>query len=544
MAEKKAEVPADRCGFELRREDVGFGGSRSRWADETEPVCCWRSIWESHDETDRCIWHADVDEKTFSELIAARADVPERLDGAILRNLHVKGEELSFGGCTLLGAKFDKLWLPEIDLVDTDLRYATFTDADLFEADFTDADLFEADFTDADLFGADFTDANLIWADFTDALLNEADFTGADHSGAYFTDADLFEADFTNTVGGADFTDADIREANFTSANQLRADFTNADLFGADFTNADTIKADFTDADIREADFIDADLQDADFANADVRKASFRHATLQDAVFTRTDCRAATFTSALLYETVFSDTRINSQTIFFDPKTTFYNSISSRPGCVYEENPLMANHPSEDVSAIDFRHTTGYRPEDVPVIDHLPKDVHPLEAARWVYRRLETLHEANALSEAAREFHISKEEAERALYWERGEYGPWGVKTLMWYLTRHGESVKRVLTWWGGVIFTAGLLFAGLGGVKDATGTTYAIASLGELRTVAGWQEILLNIYFSVTTFSTIMDGGLAPAGNGTRAVVAVESITGALLVALLVFVLGRRVAR
>lgn len=34
------------------------------------------------------------------------------------------------------------------------------------------------------------------------------------------------------------------------------------------------------------------------------------------------------------------------------------------------------------------------------------------------------------------------------------------------------------------------------------------------------------------------------PAGTGTRAVVAVESITGALLVALLVFVLGRRVAR
>lgn len=36
------------------------------------------------------------------------------------------------------------------------------------------------------------------------------------------------------------------------------------------------------------------------------------------------------------------------------------------------------------------------------------------------------------------------------------------------------------------------------------------------------------------------MDGGLAPAETGTRVVVAVELITGALLVAFLVFVLGR----
>lgn len=40
------------------------------------------------------------------------------------------------------------------------------------------------------------------------------------------------------------------------------------------------------------------------------------------------------------------------------------------------------------------------------------------------------------------------------------------------------------------------------------------------------------------------MDGGLAPAGPWTRAVVAVESNIGAVLVSLLVFVPGRHVAR
>ncbi len=449
MAEKNAEVPTNRCGFELQSDDIGFSGSDQAWEKWTSPVCCWRPIWESHDETNWCIWHADVDEKPLAELIAARADSPERLDGAILRHLHIQGEALSLGDCTLHGARFDNSKLQETDFTNTDLIGATFTDADITETAFTDAFLP----------WVAFIDANLRFTDFTDAFLRGTDFTNADLQYAYFTDALLREAVFTN-----------------------------------------------------------ANLQDAELSDADARYASFRHATLQNAVFTRADCRGVTFTSALLYETVFADTRINSTTTFFDPPTTFYDSITSRPGCVYEENSLTT--------------------------DQLPDDMQPLEAARWVYRRLETLHEKNALSEEARQFHISKEEAERALYRKQGKFRRWGVKTLMGYLTKHGESVQRVLTWWLGVIFAAGILFSISGGVTDSNGTHYAITSLGELETIAGWQALLMNVYFSVTTFSTIMDGGLAPAGTGTRAIVAIESVMGALFVALLVFVLGRRTAR
>jgi hypothetical protein len=160
-----------------------------------------------------------------------------------------------------------------------------------------------------------------------------------------------------------------------------------------------------------------------------------------------------------------------------------------------------------------------------------------------VYRRLETLHEENALSEEARKFHISKEEAERKLYKERGNPRR-HVKTLMWALTNHGESVRRLLGWWAAVIIGAGLLFPFVGGIKDSNGGTYAINSLSELGTWAGWNDLLLNIYFSIITFSTIGYGDLSPAAPGSRVLVAFESITGALLLALLIFVLGRRVAR
>jgi Ion channel. len=70
------------------------------------------------------------------------------------------------------------------------------------------------------------------------------------------------------------------------------------------------------------------------------------------------------------------------------------------------------------------------------------------------------------------------------------------------------------------------------------------IESLAELATAAGWSDILLNGYFSIITFSTIGYGDLSPHGPVSRVLVAVESLAGAVLVALLIFVLGRRVAR
>jgi hypothetical protein len=111
-------------------------------------------------------------------------------------------------------------------------------------------------------------------------------------------------------------------------------------------------------------------------------------------------------------------------------------------------------------------------------------------------------------------------------------------------LTRHGESVQRTITAWLLVILVFGLVYPFAGGIKDSGGTRYQISSLSELATFEGWNDLLLNVYFSGITFSTIGYGDLSPAAPGTRALVFVESLLSAVLVALLVFVLGRRVAR
>lgn len=53
----------------------------------------------------------------------------------------------------------------------------------------------------------------------------------------------------------------------------------------------------------------------------------------------------------------------------------------------------------------------------------------------------------------------------------------------------------------------------------------------------------LRSLYFSAITFSTLGYGDIAPVGNTARAVAGLESLLGALLTALLVFVLSRRIS-
>jgi voltage-gated potassium channel Kch len=52
-----------------------------------------------------------------------------------------------------------------------------------------------------------------------------------------------------------------------------------------------------------------------------------------------------------------------------------------------------------------------------------------------------------------------------------------------------------------------------------------------------------LNLYFSVVTFTTLGYGDIRPIGTTARFLAGLESFVGALMVALVVFVLGRRVS-
>lgn len=533
-------VPEHRCGFELTPEDprVDWDGDLTEWRHKTKAISCCREPWR---DFERCIWHTMVEDKPIEELKAARMDGPERIDGMYFSGVDA-GEKVSFQGCELSSADFTGADLRCTDFTRALIKQAYFIDADLSKADFTSASLGGADFTGTILRGADFTDGFLGGADFINiyAPLEDVDFTDAYLGEATFTDVDLRLAQFTGVnLDGATFTDADLSLATFNGADLILATFTHAELEAATFTGADLSDTVFTDTNLRGADFTDADLTEADLT----------HTTLHDALLTRADCRGVTFTSALLYEAVFAESRINSRTTFYDPNTTFYDSITSRPACVYDENPLTR--------------------------DDLPEGTHPLEAAEWVYRRLQKLHDENALSEEARRFHISKEEARRKYqkqklteareqlsddladnntedtYESLVEMFRWdtrySVSTLQWHLTRHGESLGQIFVSAGVLILACGLLYPFVGGFESsANDAAYRIPLTDAYRVFSldGAETLLQGIYFSIITFTTIGYGDLYPTGVGSKVLVGFESLAGAILIALFVFVLGRQVAR
>jgi len=102
----------------------------------------------------------------------------------------------------------------------------------------------------------------------------------------------------------------------------------------------------------------------------------------------------------------------------------------------------------------------------------------------------------------------------------------------------YGESPWRVVAYSLAIIAGFALLFPLGGWMKPAGGdpVTYA-----EIATTP--SELLTAVYYSTLTFTALGFGDFRPVGFG-RALTTIETGLGAVLLALLVFILGRRAAR
>lgn len=153
----------------MTRDPCGYTHNVSRFPDVGE-ACCWRPVWEDHD---RCIWHADVADKSL-EMLTAHAPSPgERLDGAILRRSIVAGLD-GLAKCTLIDAQFIQADVSETDFTGADLREATFRDANARDTIFTRANLEDALLGGADLRGAHLDQAKFDEVEFADSRINRA----------------------------------------------------------------------------------------------------------------------------------------------------------------------------------------------------------------------------------------------------------------------------------------------------------------------------------------------------------------------------------
>ncbi|MEZ3116599.1 pentapeptide repeat-containing protein [Halobaculum sp. MBLA0147] len=540
------EAPPGRCGFEMLAADVHsheiLDSDSLREAVESNRVAVCRR--ETVDGSERCRWHTDELGESGGEVLEVDHDRPLVLDGAELSGFEFRDEQslgearlrfadlstadlsgvdlsgVDLSGADLLGADLSKANLDFADLSGADLPEANLSEANLSSANLSDVGLLGADLSEAnleflDLSNKDLSNANLSRAFLPNTDLSEADLTGADLSEADLFDADLPEADLTGAdlseadLARADLSEVDLARADLSEVDLARADLSEADLSSADLSEADLARADLSEVDLARADLSEADLARADLSGALLRKvdlsgadlsygdlsavqaadAELRDATLERADLSKADIFDADLTGAALYGAILADIRLNANTKFGD-------------------------------------HYTG--------------ENDTIERATWTLRQIEQLSRESALPERVTEAVVERKTRRRRHHWKEGNYLSWLRNAGFGLLTKYGESPGRVVGLSIGTILVSAGLFQHTG-IRDTTSGGEVISFALQNTTAA--NLVGKSLYLSTVTFTILGYGDLQPVGRG-QLVATVESFFGALLMALLVFVLGRRATR
>ena len=368
------------------------------------------------------------------------------------------------------------------DLSDARFRDANFSNANLLRADLVDADFVRANFTEAEAWEITASESNFLESDFTEAAVIRSDFSGANFGGADLTNANLSDV----SLSGADLSSADLSDASVRIA----------DLSGVFAQNAN----------LSYADFEKSDLSDANFTDANARGAVFEAANL-----TRTNFFGADLTGSDTYGAVLSDIQINRKTQFGKHYTYALDS--------------------DDPVDVDGSSPTAW------------------DKARWTYRQAERLARDNALPERAREYYVTRKNVRRREYRRLGGLANryrWAKAVVSWAVMEYGENPRRVVGFSLAIILGFGVAFPFFGGMTSGETQSAVPYAFDPITTgsipLPEWLVVLLaNLYFSGVTFTTLGYGDIQPATPAVEVMATVESFLGALLMALLVFVLGRR---
>lgn len=516
-------------------------------ADDAAPselggVSCWRKTWGG---TDYCIWHAKESDKPTDKLADARLNRPERIDEAYLSTVGLD-DEIDFENCTL------------------------------WKADFT-ARLSDANFAGCYLRGADFSGSRIEGADFIDSQANHTEFQNIGGRDSHFTDASLVKADFSTE--------------HKVSTGLASADFDGADLFDASFQNTYLQQADFSDSRLTHVSFVDAEPEQADFDGADVRNADFTHSKLDGAYFA--DARISTstdFGDIVAYERIADRRSENSSprakvlldfhrlisNITYSPYLWLRRKFDSQSDQLRHRLPLaILSHYSRLLSALpgrphinrdrDLSNSASELTSDTdkgifqsgvryiqrgtraawrfynrlsPEIAFRSSDKRDLEAAERTYRNYQTILEGTPQKDKQIDFSVREKVVRRKLAWSSGDRWKWLRLALSRWVTKHGESPWRVGFISAGIIGAFTVLYPRYGLVmqksgQDATPISYNASS--EL-----WTTLGDSLYFSVVAFSTLGYGDIQPTGFAEYLAIA-ETLLGSVMIALLVFVLGRK---
>lgn len=477
---------ADLSGADFRGSDLTGIDSRASKCNETD----FRSTeLKNADFFDSTMKEAYLAEATAISADLRHIDSPDVVAKGVTLD-HSQLTAADMAGWDLQGASATQVEGSEVVLAHTRLDEATFEDATLIDSTLTNVDAEKCNFAEANLTGIDATNADFQKATFDGGnllggTLTKANCALASLNNVYLVGATLNEAHLVNVeLTNADLNDATLQNVGAGHANCNDTSFERADLSGSNFRAA-TLK----NARLEDADLTDVSLQEADMQGANIERA----------ILSRADLFGANLHEARTYGAIFAQTRINDATQLGDR-------------CVYD--------PKSEATVDD------------------QDEVDTLTRAAEAYQELEKLCRSNALSKKQSLYFVRRQDINLAKYRRDGDIFAVARARASRLVLLYGESPFRVIGTAGIIILLAGILYPVFGVVSADSSRLLQYSTDPQ----ASLQALLLSLYFSALTFTTGFSG-FQPQGIG-RLIATVETLTGAVLLALLVFVFSRRATR
>lgn len=252
-----------------------------------------------------------------------------------------------------------------------------------------------------------------------------------------------------------------------------------------------------------------------------MRKTQFDEANLNRATLENADLTNADFAQAYLYQTRLTGAQIND-------KTQFY----------------AAGEVGDPSTANACRYDSGVAPDSpaMSVTEQAATDADPEEArarrARSTYSRLEDLATENGFPDLKSEMFIRRQDARRELLFAQNQRVKGAFAQIQKWLFRYGESFRRVATISGGIILLSWVWFLMSGVVATPQGKQVTLSAVRDDPPLI-WE----TFYYSVSVFFA-GQGTFSPTEIWGQLSILFVRASGPILLALLVFVLGRRAAR
>ena len=362
----------------------------------------------------------------------------------------------------------------------------------------------------------------------------------------FIRDANLCNADLSNTtlygsnLAGADLVNTDLTQTNLESTDLAGAKLREANLKGADLKNTDLtdgrlLSADLTDGDLRGANLTNAHLRFADLTNADLRAVNLTDADLESSTLIGTNLFDADLTRMTPYGARIDGVKINDETNVHtnidDYKSWWQMGAFTPPQrCGYDLELREGIRGRNDRPSAPPKSVTGESKKS-ETLSTKDREI-LLSKAADTYRQFEELARNNTRPSLQSTMFTLRQEMQRKRYWKRGEYFQYSFAVGSRYLFKHGESLARILIWGFAIIVGFAAVYA-----------NFELILTGE----GGFIESPVDaLYFSTLTFTTLGLGGFQPdpVSQVARALVTTQAALGATLLAVFVFVLGRRAAR